>query len=152
MPGLGGLAFGQVALLFVFQGDDTGAVVVNTVVGQGTVAFGHIHHPEAVGKSANAKGEDPVIYICDFLEFHIAQVLEAKIHANVFQDLPCHGVQAPVQSFPHRNIPVIRAAAVGWAVFPLMVVYHPGRMVFARIKCRGIVQQRFDGAARLPGA
>ena len=44
----------QISVVFVFDALDTGAVIVDAVVGQRAVALGHVHHADPVGEAADA--------------------------------------------------------------------------------------------------
>ena len=87
---------GQVAVVFMDDLGDKGAVIVYTVIGQGAVALSHVHHTDAVGKASDAQGGHAVVHVCKLLELHFTQIAEPVVHADVLQNLPSHRVQAAV--------------------------------------------------------
>ena len=131
---------------------DAGAVVVNPVIGQGAVALCHIHYTDAVGKASDTEGGYAVVNICKLLELHFTQIAESVIYTDVLQNLPGHCVEAAVQGFPDRNVSMVIAAAVGGPVLPFVVVNHAGGIILPGVESRAVINQGFNGAARLSGA
>ena len=78
------------SLLLMLNSNNAGPFIVYAPVGQSAVALCHINNTNAVGKTADAQRRNIIIYPGQFLEFHLSQIIQAEVDADICKNLPCN--------------------------------------------------------------
>ena len=82
----------QLSLLLMLYADNAGPLIVYAAVGQSAVALCHINNANAVGKAADTQRRNVVVHPGQLLEFHLSQIIQAEVDADIRKNLPCNSI------------------------------------------------------------